>query len=127
MKTVLPTAAVVLGAALLLMSFCWALLFPPSQVWTQEKSARMAELGGQGHLLKFQLIEAKANPNMHGKKSAAELQAEFDKIDAEYKLLSDEFQGAKDSPKTAATYLRWSGVAFVIAGAIVVFASRDGG
>jgi hypothetical protein len=85
----------------------------------------MAELGSQGNLLKFQIIDATNNPSMHAGKNAAELQAEYDKIDAEYKQLREEFASAAETPKTAATYLRWSGVAFVVAGAIVVFANRD--
>ncbi|HMP05567.1 MAG TPA: hypothetical protein PJ982_04385 [Lacipirellulaceae bacterium] len=125
MKSALPAAAVIVGLLLLLVSFSWALLFPPQRSWTEEKSVRMAELGSQGNLLKFELIEAQNNPRMHGGKNAAELQAQYDAVNEEYMKLRAEFDNAAQSPKTAATYLRWSGIAFVVAGAIVVFANRE--
>jgi hypothetical protein len=125
MKSFLPSSAVVVGLVLLIGSFAWGILFPPSRTWTEEKSSRMAELGSQANLLKFSLVEAKNRPSIHSGKNPAEVQAEYDKVTAEYDQLKQEFASATNSPKTTATFLRWSGVAFIIAGAMVIMATRS--
>jgi hypothetical protein len=124
MKSTLPAVAVVLGIVLLAASVLWAIVLPASRGWTEEKSARMTELGNRASDIKLQLTRAQAKPSMHSGLNPAELQAEYDKISAEYKTLYDEFSGATQTPKTASSILRWSGIAFVVAGAIVVFANR---
>ncbi len=124
MKSALPAGAVVLGLVLLVASALWATLFPSSRGWTEEKSARMIELGNRASELERQLSIAQAKPSMHAGESSAEMQAEFETVSAEYKTLYDEFNGASESPKTASKILRWSGIAFVIAGGLVVFAGR---
>jgi len=63
---------------------------------------------------------------MHSGRNAAELKAEYEKIAAEYKTLHEEFVSASGSPKTAARFLRWAGIAFIAAGALVVLATRGG-
>jgi hypothetical protein len=120
----LSAIAVGLGLVLLVASAAWGMLFPANRAWTEEKSARMAELGGQAGKLKEQLVQAGSRPKMHAGKNPAELKAEYDKVAAEYKSLHDEFTGAVETPKTASKILRWSGIAFVVAGAIIVFANR---
>ena len=120
----LSVAAVCLGVVFLLVSLIWGLLFPASRSWTTEKNNRMSELSVKGHLLGGELDAAQRRPNMHGGRSAAEIEAEYKQVSAELTQLREEFENKRDSPKTMASYLRWSGVAFVIAGAIIVFAHR---
>lgn len=124
MKSTLAASAVAIGLVLLVGSVLWAVLFPASRGWNEEKSARMTELGNRATEINLQLTRAQAKPSMHSGVNAAELKAEYDKVSADYKVLYDEFSGATQTPKTASSILRWSGIAFVLAGAIVVFASR---
>jgi hypothetical protein len=126
MKSALPAAALVLGIVLLGASALWAIFFPATRGWTEEKSARMTELGNRAADINLKLTRAEAKPSMHSGLNAAELKAEYEKVSAEYKTLYEEFNGATESPKTASRILRWSGIAFVVAGAIVVFANREG-
>jgi hypothetical protein len=126
MKTVVPTIIVVLGVVLLVASALWAIVFPPQRNWTTEKSARMTELGDQANLLKMQLAKAQTSPSMHSGKNPAEIQEEYDKIAVEYAELHQAFLSASNSPKTSASILRWSGIAFVAAGGLFVFANRGG-
>jgi hypothetical protein len=126
MKSTLPTAGVALGLALLIANFLWGVMFPANRSWTPEKSQQLSQLGSQANLLKFKLVEAQQRPSMHGGAGAAELKEQYDKVKAEYDVLHAEFQNKLNRPKTAATILRWSGIAFVAAGAIIVFANRGG-
>jgi uncharacterized protein with NRDE domain len=71
-----------------------------------------------------QVAAAKEKPSMHGGSNAAELEAEFEKVKAELKQLADELDGKIESPKTTATILRYAGIAFVVAGGLVVYASK---
>jgi hypothetical protein len=116
--------AVCLGVLFLLVSLVWGVLFPASRSWTVEKNARMSELSEKGHILGGQLDSAKRRPNMHRGPSAAELEVEYKKVSEELAQLREEFENKRDNPKTMASYLRWSGIAFVVAGAIIVFANR---
>ena len=124
MKSALPTAAVVIGMVLLLASLTWGLLFPASAGWTEEKSLRMADLKGRAHILVAEVAAAKEKPNMHGGSNAAELEAEFAEVKAELGQLAEELEGRIESPKTTATILRYAGIAFVVAGGLVVYAGR---
>jgi hypothetical protein len=60
---------------------------------------------------------------MHGR-NTEEIETELAKIKQELAPLKSEFEGHRDRPKTMAGILRWSGVAFIAAGACVVFATR---
>jgi hypothetical protein len=124
MKSTLPAVAVVLGIVLLLGSALWALIFPPSRSWTEEKATRLTELGNRATALQLQLDQAKARPSMHSGLNPAELKAEQEQVEADYKALYQEFASASNSPKTAASFLRWAGIAFIAAGALVVMATR---
>jgi hypothetical protein len=124
MKAALPTIAMVVGVTLVLASLAWGLLFPASSSWTEEKSLRMNELQARAHVLVGEVAAAKEKPSMHSGANAAELKAEFEKIRAELKLLADELEGRIEGPKTTASILRYAGIAFVVAGGLVVYAGR---
>jgi hypothetical protein len=126
MKSILSTAAVVVGVVLLLTSVIWGIMFPPSSGWTEEKSLRLQELSQRAHILGGQRGAANEKPSMHGGKSAAELNEEFKQVTAELEKLGAEAEGRIEAPKTAASILRWAGIAFVVAGGLVVFATRSG-
>ena len=120
----LSVGALGVGILFLLISLVWGLLFPASRGWTTEKNNRMSELSLKGHLLGGELDAAQRHPSMHAGRSPAEIEAEYKQVSAELTQLREEFEHKLNSPKTMASYLRWSGIAFVIAGAIVVFANR---
>ncbi|MBL9164871.1 MAG: hypothetical protein JNL18_19235 [Planctomycetaceae bacterium] len=124
MKSALPTVAVVLGVLLLVVSLVWGLIFPASAGWTEEKSVRLGELKTRAHVLVGQVAAAQAKPSMHGGSNAAELEAEFQQVKTELTQLSDELDGRIESPKTTAAILRYAGIAFIVAGGLVVYAGR---
>jgi hypothetical protein len=123
MKSALPGIIVAVGIVLLLVSAIWAVMFPPSRTWTDEKGARMAELSAQAHALGFELVAAQ-KPTMHKGRSLPEVKAEYDQVNAELTSLREELEGKVAAPTRATTILRWSGIAFVVAGGLIVFASR---
>jgi hypothetical protein len=125
MKTSLSTGAVVLGVALLAVSLLWGVLFPAKASWTEDKAKRLAELTQKAHNLMFEANAAQQKPSTQAGKNSAGVQEEYRKVSEELTTLRTEFEGKRDSPKTASTILRWSGIAFVVAGAIIVFANRD--
>lgn len=120
----LPVIAVALGVVLLIVSVAWAFLFPMSSMWTTEKNDRMSELSVQAHKLGGELDAAQRRPSMHAR-SAADIEVEYKQVTGELTQLREEFEGKRDRPKTTASLLRWSGIAFVAAGAFIVFASRS--
>jgi hypothetical protein len=125
MKSVLPAGAVALGVVLLAASAAWAILFPASRAWTPEKSARLTQVGNECSAIKLQLNKP-GKPSTKPGEAPAELKAKFEQLDAEYKQLYLEFSGATESPKKAKRFLWWSGIAFVVAGGLIVFATREG-
>jgi hypothetical protein len=124
MKT-LSVIAVGLGIVLFLASLAWAFLFPATRSWTEEKSQHMSDLVDKAHILGGQLEGAKRRPNMHSGRSAAEIEAEYNQTKTELAELKQEFEGKRDAPKKAASYLCWSGVAFIVAGGFIVMANRS--
>lgn len=126
MKTFVPAVVVCVGVVFLLASVTWAIFFPAGRTWTEEKSVQLTQLGDKGTLIKLQLEKAKSRPSMHAGQNPAELQSQYDQIAAEYAALHQEFMSASNAPKTASSFLRWSGIAFVAAGALLVFANRGG-
>jgi hypothetical protein len=127
MKNSISSAVLVIGVVLLLVSLLWGFLVPSGAGWTEEKAGRLAELTQQAHNLMFEVNAAKTQPaSRNAKKPAAEVEAEYKKVKDELDVLTAEFQGKRDSPKTASTILRWAGIAFVVAGGIIVFANREG-
>jgi hypothetical protein len=120
----LSTGAVVLGILLLALSLAWGLIFPASAGWTDEKSLRLKELRNRAHILSGEVAAASDKPSMHGGPNAAEKKAEFEQVKTELESLDAELQGKIDAPTTAASILRYSGIAFVIAGGLAVYAGR---
>ena len=125
MKAAIAPATIALGLLLLVASLLWSTLFPATNSWTEEKSVRLTELGNHATEIRLQLIKAQQRPSMHSGQSAAELQDQFNKIDAEYKTLYDEFHNASESPKTISTALKWTGIGLTLLGGIAVLATRD--
>jgi len=125
MKSALPIAAVVLGCVLLAMSLLWGLLFPASASWTPEKSEQLTALGNRATEIQLQLDKAQTRPSMHSGLNPAELKSELEKVSAEYKVLYDEFSGITKAPKSSSRFLKWAGIAFVVAGGLVVYTTRS--
>ncbi len=84
----------------------------------------MSELSLQAHKLGGELDTAQRRPSMHGR-SASVIEAEYKKVTDELTQLREEFESKRDRPKTMASILRWSGIAFIVAGGLVVFATRS--
>ena len=106
-------------------SVLWKVWFPPTRIWTEEKSQQLSELGSETNRLKFALIQSRQSPSMHRGRNPAEVQSEYDKVRAKYDQLYQEFSGARDNPKTMAKILRWSGISCFFLGAIFMFVFRQ--
>jgi hypothetical protein len=124
MKSALPLTAVVLGILMLLTSLLWGYLFPPSRTWTEEKSLRLSELGSETNGLKFALVESRQRVSMHAGKNPGEIKEAYDKARAEYDLLFDEFENAKEGPKVIASTLRWIGIGLALIGGVAHLAGQ---
>lgn len=122
----MSTIAVGLGMALMLISLVWGTLFPPERSWGDDKTQRMNELSMQAHQLGGELDSARRHPSMHSKRPADVIEVEYKKTVAELEQLRVEFNEKKDAPNRAASFLRWSGIAFIVAGGLVTFAQRSG-
>jgi hypothetical protein len=125
MKQSVPFVLVMLGVALVVLSFLWAILFPASNNWTDDKSARMATLTREVHALLFQVEGAKQRRSMTAGPNPAELQAEYDAKKAELAALRTEFETQRDAPQTTSKILRWTGIALVLVGGGAVMAQRE--
>ena len=124
MKSAFPLAAVVLGIFLLLASALWGRLFPPTRSWTEEKSNRLSELGSETNRLKFALVQSRQRVSMHAGQNPAEVKEAYDKVREEYDLLHQDFESARERPKTAAKIFRWSGIGLVLIGGVAHLAGR---
>jgi hypothetical protein len=116
--------AVGLGMALIVSSVIWVLVFSPSRTWTPEKNSRMNDLSVAAHKLGGELDSARRRPSMHGR-SPAMIEEEYKKTTDELSQLKAEFENKQQGPKTTATVLRWTGIACVILGGIVVLSNRN--
>lgn len=126
MKSVLPLAAVAVGALLVAISLVWGLVFSAESRWTPEKSAQMAKLADEVHLLMFKAAEAKERPNMQGGENPGEVIANYKAKQAELEVMKGEFENIKDGPGTTANLLRWTGIGLVLAGGVASMATREG-
>ncbi len=126
MKSALPLVAVVVGLLLLIGSGLWGFLFPASLSWTEEKSQRMSELGDKAFGLLGEVNAARNRRSLHTGRDPGETLAAYKQATAELEQLRAEFENTRDSPKTAAFFLRWSGIACIVVGAVVVWSNRGG-
>ena len=125
MKSI-PLAVIALGLLLVVASVVWEQLFPPTRIWSDEKSEQLAELGSETNRLKFALVQSQQNPSIHGGQNPAEVKRAYEKARQEYDLLHQEFLSARDRPKTMAAMLSWAGIVLVAAGAVWFYANQSG-
>ncbi len=125
MKTNISLSAIVLGMLLMLASASWGFFFPPSRIWSQEKSEQLAELGSKTNLLKFAVVEAKNNPSMHRGQNPAELLLRYEAALAEYDVLHQEFLSASEQLQNRVVFLQWSGIGLIAIGAVITLAARS--
>lgn len=125
MKSFLPAATATIGLLLLLVSVAWGLVSPAGAGWTEQKSLRMRELSTQANVLGSQTVDANEKPTMHGGRNAAELQAEYEQVKAELKVLGEEAEGKIQGPQTAALYLRWIGIVCILVGGVAFYMVQE--
>jgi hypothetical protein len=109
-----------LGLLFLLLSGVWTTIFSGRSTWTQEKSARQAEVTGKIHNLAF--VVNVPNPKMHGGQDAGQLKAELEQLKKERDTLAAEFTSAAETPQTVSKVLKWSGLSLAIIGLIAWYA-----
>ena len=120
MTKLLPVGILVVGLVSVVLSLCWGTLFPPTNSWTEEKSQRLSDLGGETNLLQFQIVAAQQQPTGDPRQDPEYLQAQYEKKLAEYDELKAEFDSARDSPQTITKVLLWTGLICVLAAAIIL-------
>lgn len=124
MKSNLPLILTVVGIVLVALSALWPMIFPPDRNWNEAKSQRMTELSNKAHGLLYEAVQAKENPKPGGP-SRREAEQRYEEAKAELEALQQEFQGIQESPKTSAFYLRWAGIALVVAGGAALMIGGD--
>jgi hypothetical protein len=103
-----------LGFVLLIASGVWPMLFRGSSSWTEEKALRAAEV--KARLNNLGPIVNSTKPSMHRGEDTGTLKAEFDALILEEQQLNEEFESARDSPKTSSKILKWSGIGLAVIG-----------
>jgi hypothetical protein len=95
---------------------CWGFLFPAKNSWTSEKADRLSDVTGRAHVLFMKVKMAERDPSSLGEQDAKRLQEEYRLVLDQQASLKKEFESANDRPKTAARWMRWSGVALLLVG-----------
>ncbi|MGD9633837.1 MAG: hypothetical protein AB7G28_24685 [Pirellulales bacterium] len=114
-----------LGFFLLLLSFAWSTIFPPTSTWTAEKQKHLTELKSRVHNLHFVVNNPESKSKVYGGTNPGEAVEEYRRLKQEAEELMAEFQTAHDRPQTIATALKWTGIALAGVGAIGWFATRE--
>jgi hypothetical protein len=105
------------GIFLFLLSALWTtVLFPPTARWTDEKAKRSIEVKGKLHNLAF-IVNA-PKPNLQKGQDLGQMKAEYDQLRKENEELNADFASAAETPKTVATFLKWSGLSIALVGAV---------
>jgi hypothetical protein len=124
MKTVLAFGALGLGIAMLVLSTLWSSIFPATSNWTAEKSTRHTEV--QARLSNLGPIVNSPKPaSMHRGQDLGTLKAEFDSLVKENEQLNAEFVAARDNPKRASSFLKWTGIGLAVIGLIGFYAVKQ--
>lgn len=123
MKSAIVLGAIALGFVLLIASFLWATLFPPTRSWTLEKAARLSEVKAEINNLGAQIY--KASNRTYGGPDPGTLKAEYDGLLAEFETLKADFESATEAPRTVTTLLKWSGISLAILGIIGWYAVQQ--
>lgn len=124
MKKYLPASTLVLGIAMVALSFAWSTLFPATNAWNEDKSRRLAELGGEVNLLRFEIVESEQNPSRDPRKETNYLKAQYQSKLQQYNDLQSEFEGARDLPAAASNFLLYAGAAVAALGALAFFVAN---
>lgn len=125
MKNILAPILVVVGLLLLVLGLSWSSLFPPARNWTPEQNERLIKLGGEVKKLRFAIIQAENNPNMHGGENAATLKAKHAGVREEYDVLQSDFESVRDAPAATGGALKWVGIVVAGLGAVLAFLNKQ--
>jgi hypothetical protein len=127
MKNVLAPVVVLIGLALVVLSFFWASLFPPSQRWTPEKNEQFTKLGTELTRLGFAVVQAENNPTMHSGENLGDLKKKHSEVKQEFDLLKSEMESARDAPATTGSGIKWLGIAIAAVGGVLLFLNQQQG
>ncbi|TWU22568.1 hypothetical protein [Bythopirellula polymerisocia] len=126
MKAAISLGTFGLGVICVALSLIWGLIFPATNQWGPEKAAALSSLSDEVHKLMFQAVAAEENPRSYKGGDPAEVQAEYREKKAKLAEMQQELESIKDSPQTSASYLRWTGIALVVVGAVAVKVLGEG-
>jgi hypothetical protein len=125
MKNVLAPVLVLIGLALVVLSFFWASLFPPSQSWTPEKNEQFTKLGTELTRLGFAVVQAENNPTMHSGENLGDLKKKHSEVKQEFDLLKSEMESVRDAPANTGSGIKWLGIAVAAVGGVLLFLNQQ--
>jgi hypothetical protein len=102
----------------LVLSFVWVSMFSGQSAFTKEKADRWSEVKNRLHNLAFVVNAPPGTIKMHSGPDLGQAKAEYDKLKIENDQLAAEFSGVYDTPRTLATFVKWSGLSLAIVGLI---------
>ena len=104
------------GLVLFLLSALWTTIFPPTARWTDEKASHALEVKSKLHNLAF-IVNA-PKPSLQKGQDLGQMKAEYEQLKKENEELNSDFASAAETPKTVATFLKWSGLSIALVGVV---------
>ncbi len=125
MKLPIVFGMIGVGLLLLVLSGLWVTLFPGNASWNKEKAERWGEVKNRLHNLAFVVNAPPGRTNMHSGPELGKAKEEYQQLQKENEQLKAEFGSAYDSPRTAATYMKWGGISLAVVGLISWYAVKN--
>ena len=112
----LAIALVLFGLAVLVASFLWPRLVSDDQVWSKQQARDHARASANLHKMTHEAAEAQLNTSPGNEPHRKRMEAELNEAKASYQSSRAALDRAQRTRHTAATVMRWTGIAFVLAG-----------
>jgi hypothetical protein len=116
MKSTFSVGALGLGFSLLTLGFLWTIMFPATASWTAEKASRMSAISAELNDLSAKLYIAQKRT--YGGPDPGEMKANYDRLLAEHKQLTVDFETISVRPKTFARVFKWAGLSLTVVGLV---------
>jgi hypothetical protein len=116
MKTLLTATLCVVGGVAIFLSLVWNSMFGHSG-WTAEEMVKLQQLDDQVIQIHYKIEAAKSRPGQ----SSEQLEQKYQEAIAVRDQLRARRDAALESPAKTASYLRYGGIAVLLAGIVASF------
>lgn len=125
MKSMIAFGVLGVGLLLLAVSVLWSALSIGSSAWSPEKGQRWTEVKDRIHNLSFMINGPPNRLSKRGGPDMAALKQEYDALKKENEELKVQFESAYNSPRTASSVLKWTGISLAGLGIVGWLAVRN--